>query len=115
MKDEGWRRSLLIPHPLIRRGAVPHLLCLRLVALLDHLAPAVATAALADAMCTHQLLALWADHQHRRIQALVLSPVAAAVARNFCLRYGTHEYILISFLYSFRRFLSIAKRSSLSS
>jgi hypothetical protein len=92
-----------IPHPSSRisRGAVPHLFCLRLVALLDHLAPTVATAALADAMSTHQLVALRADHQRRRIQALMLSPVATAMARNFCLWYGTHECILIPFLTSF--------------
>jgi hypothetical protein len=44
----------------------------------------------------HQLAALLAGHQRRRSQALVLAPVAAAVARDFGLWYGTHlSYLLL--------------------
>jgi hypothetical protein len=43
-------------------------------------------------MRAHQLVALWAQHQRRCIEALMLAAVATAVARNFCLWYGTHEY-----------------------
>jgi hypothetical protein len=80
MRDAGWRNPSRIPHSASVEAPCPILLCLRLGILLDHLAPAVATAALADAMRTHQLAALRADHQRRRIEALMLSPVAAAVA-----------------------------------
>jgi hypothetical protein len=66
------------------------LFILRLATLLDHLAATVGTAALTNAMRAHQLVALWADHQRRRVEALVLAAVAPPVARNFCLWYGTH-------------------------
>jgi hypothetical protein len=66
------------------------LLVLRLVAHLDHLAPAVCPAALADVVRAHQLATLRAWHQGRRGEPLVLAPVAAAVARNFGFWYGTH-------------------------
>jgi len=66
------------------------LLILRRTALLNHLSPAVAAAALADTMRAHQLVALLAYHQRRRVEALMLAAIATAVARNFCLWYGTH-------------------------
>ena len=56
------------------------LLILRLVGLLDHLAPAVAPAALTAPMRTHQLMTCRAGHERRRIQALMLAAVATAVA-----------------------------------
>jgi len=56
------------------------LLILRLAALLDHLAAAVRATALADPMRAHQLAALRADNQRRRVEALVLAAVATAVA-----------------------------------
>ena len=59
------------------------LLILRLVVLLDHLAPAVAPTALADTMRAHQLVARRAGHQRWRVEALVLAAIATAVARNF--------------------------------
>jgi hypothetical protein len=72
------------------------LLGLRLVCDLDHLAPTVGSAAFADMVRAHQLAALLAGHQRRRSQALVLAPVAAAVARDFGLWYGTHlSYLLL--------------------
>ena len=66
------------------------LLVLRLVTHLDHLAPAVGSAALADVMRAHQLAALRARHQGRRGEPLVLAAIAAAVARNFGFWYCTH-------------------------
>jgi hypothetical protein len=56
------------------------LLVLRLAALLNHLSAAVGPTALADAVRAHQLVALRADHQRRRVKALVLAAVATAVA-----------------------------------
>ena len=73
------------------------LFILRLVALLDHLATAVAATALADAMRAHQLVALRAGHQCRRVEALMLAAVATAVARNFGLWYGAHALVLDPF------------------
>jgi hypothetical protein len=90
MKDEDYEKRSRIPHPSSIEAPRLILFVLRLVALLNHLAPAVAAAALADAMCAHQLIALRACHQRRRVEALMLAAVAAAVARNFCLWYGTH-------------------------
>jgi len=66
------------------------LLVLPLVADLDNLAPTVCPAAFADVVRAHQLAALRAWHQGRRGEALMLAPVAAAVARNFGFWYGTH-------------------------
>ena len=73
------------------------LLILRLATQLDHLAAAVGSAALAHAVRAHQLAALAANHQRRRIQALVLAAIAAAMARDFCLWYGTHDMVLNPF------------------
>lgn len=56
------------------------LFALRLVALLDHLAATVAPTALADAMRAHELAALRAHYQRRRLEALVLAAIATAVA-----------------------------------
>ena len=56
------------------------LFALRLAALLDHLAATVAPTAFADAMRAHELAALRAQHQRRRVQALMLAAVATAVA-----------------------------------
>jgi hypothetical protein len=56
------------------------LLVLRLVAHLDHLAPAVRPTALADVMRAHQLAALRAWHQGWRGKPLVLATIAATVA-----------------------------------
>jgi hypothetical protein len=75
------------------------LLILRLVGLLDHLATTVAPAALTDPMRAHQLVAGWARHERRRIQALMLAAVATAVARNFCFWCGTHDVIFYPFPY----------------
>jgi hypothetical protein len=66
------------------------LFVLRLVAHLDHLAPAIRPTAFADVMRAHQLAALRAWHEGRRGEPLVLTPIAAAVARNFSFWYGTH-------------------------
>jgi hypothetical protein len=66
------------------------LFALRLAALLDHLAAAVAPTAFAHAMRAHQFAALRAHHERGGIQALVLAAVATAVARNFRLWYGAH-------------------------
>lgn len=74
------------------------LFILRLATLLDHLAAAVGTAALANAMRAHELVALRANHQRRRVEALVLAAVAPAVARNFRLWYGTHCSVFVPFL-----------------
>ena len=56
------------------------LFVLRAAADLDHLAPAVGSAAFAHTMRAHQLAALRADHQRRRVDPLVLAAIAAAVA-----------------------------------
>lgn len=56
------------------------LLILRVAADLDHLAPAVGSAALAYTVRAHQLAALRANHQRRRVDPLVLAAIAAAVA-----------------------------------
>ena len=66
------------------------LLTFRLLAHFNHLTAAVTPTAFADVMREHQLAALQAGHQRRCVEALMLAPVAAAVARNFCLRYGSH-------------------------
>jgi hypothetical protein len=67
------------------------LLILRLVGHFDHLAAAITAAVLANVMRTHQLATLLAGHQCRRGQPLVLTPVASAMARNFCFWNGTHN------------------------
>ena len=74
------------------------LLILRRTALLDHLPPAIAAAALANAMRAHQLITCRARNQCRGVQALVLAAIATAVARNFCFWCGTHCCILNPFL-----------------
>jgi len=74
------------------------LFALRLAALLNDLATAVAPTTFADAVRAHQFAALRAHHQSRRIQALMLAAVATAVARNFRLWYGAHYLILNPFL-----------------
>lgn len=74
------------------------LLVLRLATLLDHLAAAIGPTAFADTVRAHQLVALRAYHQRRRIQALVLAAVATAVARNFGFWCSTHECIPDPFL-----------------
>jgi hypothetical protein len=56
------------------------LFVLRLVAHLDHLAPAVRSTAFADVMRAHQLAALRARHQGWCGKPLVLTAVATAVA-----------------------------------
>ena len=61
------------------------------VAHLDHLAPTITTAVFANVMRAHQLAALLAGNQRRRVEALVLAAVAAAMARDFMLWYGTHS------------------------
>jgi len=74
------------------------LLTFRLLAHFNHLTAAVTSTAFADVMREHQLAALQTGHQRRCVEALMLAPVAAAVARNFCLRYGSHvdDLLLIS-------------------
>ena len=66
------------------------LFILRLVTHLNHLAPTVGSAALADMMRAHQLAALRARHQGRGGEPLMLAAIAAAVTRNFGFWYGTH-------------------------
>jgi hypothetical protein len=94
MRDAECFRYL---HPSQDEAAGLILLILRLATQLDHLAAAVGSAALAHAVRAHQLAALAANHQRRRIQALVLAAIAAAMARDFCLWYGTHGCIPKSF------------------
>ena len=53
---------------------------LRLAALLDYLAATVAPAGLADPVRAHELVALRAEHQRRRVQSQMLAAVATAVA-----------------------------------
>ena len=74
------------------------LLILRLASLLNYLATTIATTALTDPMCAHQLIARRARNQCRRVEALMLPAVATAMARNFCFWCGTHYCILDPFL-----------------
>src|SRR6266508_5620946 len=89
MKDEAHLSSFIL-HPSKSRGSRLMLLTLRLLAHFNHLTAAVTPTAFADVMREHQLAALQTGHQRRCVEALMLAPVAAAVARNFCLRYGSH-------------------------
>jgi hypothetical protein len=86
--------SSFILHPSMSRGGRLMLLTFRLIAHFNHLTAAVTPTAFADVMRAHQLAALQTGHQRWRVEALMLAPVAATVARNFCLWYGTHWCIL---------------------
>ena len=66
------------------------LLVLPLIAYLDNLAPTVCPAAFADVVRAHKLATLRAWHQGRHREPLVLTPVAAAMARDFSFWYSTH-------------------------
>jgi hypothetical protein len=114
MKDARRGRFRYL-HPSQEEAARLMLLILRLGAQLDHLAPTIGSTALAHPVRAHQLATLAAKHQRWCIQALVLAAIAAAVTRDFCFWYGTHDMVLNPFFAISRYRLRISRGSPLSS
>jgi hypothetical protein len=70
-----------------------------LAANLDHLAVTICSAILAHVVGAMRLPALLAWHQRWPFKRKMAAAVATAVARNFCLWYGTHD--CMNSLYSY--------------